>query len=101
MAIVVHKKQSAPGLMHGGPGSRTRVSASNLYTETSLGPPLSVTLHWSAPNVAFNPANSIYQIYKANSFINTVPATQFYYVDTAVMPGVSYEYSVFLIYNPA
>lgn len=100
MPIIVRKKQSAPGLLHGGPGSRTRVSASNLYTQTSLGPPLSVTLHWSAPSVSYNIANSMYQIYKAGSFINTVPATQYSYVDTAVMPGVSYTYQVFLVYNP-
>lgn len=99
MAITIRRSRSAPGLYQGGPGSATRIEVSDLSTEVQLDGK-KVTLRWSAPNVPFNPSASIYQVYKAGQFINTVPGTTTQYEDTAVMPGVEYVYQVFLIYNP-
>lgn len=100
MAITIKRKQSAPGLYHGTPGSSTRVEVSDLSAEVQLDGK-KVTLSWTAPGVPHNAAASLYQIYKAGSFIATVPGTVFTYEDTNVMPGVEYVYQVFLIYNPA
>lgn len=93
--ITIRKKQSAPKLWSGTPGTGSTTIEAESWTETYVDGS-KVVLNWTAP-VVFT--NGSYQIYKAGSFLVTVPGSQTSYEDMNVASGTTYEYHVYLVYS--
>ena len=91
-----------PYLINGSAGAKDYYPLKNKSLSNVLSHPLNlqavagvgfVNLTWEPPAYGTNTVTQ-YKIYRNNTLIATVPASQLYYNDTSVSNGVTYTYSV-------